>query len=118
MVSFDNLRHTAVIITNVRAIGLTTAEEADRPSGRLRLLASQRLCFALKTPSSDGTSHLLLSPMDLLEKLAALVPPPLISYATTVFWSHGTAPPAASCRQSRLPSRRRCVPSTLPQAPD
>ena len=30
--------------------------------GRLRLLASQQLCFALKTPWSDGTSHLLLSP--------------------------------------------------------
>ena len=27
-------------------------------------------------PWSDGTSHLLLSPMELLEKLAALVPPP------------------------------------------
>ena len=45
-------------------------------SGRLRLLASQRLCFALKTPWSDGTRHLLLSAMELLEKLAALVPPP------------------------------------------
>ncbi len=45
-------------------------------SGRLRLLASQRLCFALKTPWSDGTRHLLLSRMELLEKLAALVPPP------------------------------------------
>ena len=35
--------------------------------------ASQRLCFALKTPWSDGTRHLLLSPMELLEKLAALL---------------------------------------------
>ena len=31
---------------------------------------------ALKTPWSDGTRHLLLSPMELLEKLVALVPPP------------------------------------------
>ena len=45
-------------------------------AGRLRVLDSERLTFALKTPWSDGTSHLLLSPMDLLEKLAALVPPP------------------------------------------
>ncbi len=44
--------------------------------GRLRILDAQRLCFALKTPWSDGTRHLLLSPMELLEKLAALVPPP------------------------------------------
>jgi len=34
------------------------------------------LSFTLKTPWSDGTSHLLLSPMELLEKLAALIPPP------------------------------------------
>ena len=63
-------------------------------SGRLRLLASQRLCFALKTPWSDGTSHLLLSPMELLEKLAALVPPPrlhLLRY-------HGVLAPRARDR--------------------
>ena len=29
--------------------------------GRLRILDAQRLCFALKTPWSDGTRHLLLS---------------------------------------------------------
>ena len=46
--------------------------------GRLRILDAQRLCFALKTPWSDGTRHLLLSPMELLEKLAALVPPPRV----------------------------------------
>ena len=49
-------------------------------SGRLRLLASQRLCFALKTPWSDGTRHLLLSAMELLEKLAAPVPPPRLHF--------------------------------------
>ncbi len=77
-------------------------------SGRLRLLDSQRLCFALKTPWSDGTGHLLLSPMELLEKLAALVPRPgSISCATTGSWPRGPGPAAASCRPSRLPSRRR-----------
>ena len=73
-----------------------------------RLLASQRLCFALKTPWSDGASHLLLSPMELLEKLAALVPPPrlhLLRYHGVLAPVPATA--AASCRPSRLPSRRR-----------
>ena len=42
---------------------------------RVQALVSM-LSFALKTPWSDGTSHLLLSPMELLEKLAALVPSP------------------------------------------
>ena len=71
-------------------------------SGRLRLLASQRLCFALKTPWSDGTSDLLLSPMELLEKLAALVPPPrlhLLRY-------HGVLAPRARARD-----RGRIVPA-------
>ena len=32
------------------------------------------LAFTLKTPWSDGTAHLLLSPLELLEKPAALAP--------------------------------------------
>ena len=70
-------------------------------SGRLRLLASQRLCFALKTPWSDGTSHLLLSAMELLEKLAALVPPPrfhLLRY-------HGVLAPRARDRGRIVPAK-------------
>ena len=70
-------------------------------SGRLRLLASQRLCFALKTPWSDGTRHLLLSPMELLEKLAALVPPPrlhLLRY-------HGVLAPRARDRGRIVPAQ-------------
>ncbi len=70
-------------------------------SGRLRILDSQRLSFALKTPWSDGTSHLLLSPMERLEKLADLVPPPrfhLLRY-------HGVLAP-------RTRDRGRIVPAT------
>ena len=35
--------------------------------------------FTLKTPWADGTTALLLSPQELLEKLAALVPPPRLN---------------------------------------
>ena len=42
---------------------------AGPAAGRLRVLDSERLTFALKTPWSDGTSHLLLSPMDLLARV-------------------------------------------------
>ena len=76
-------------------------------SGHLRLRASQRLCFALKTPWSDGTSHLLLSPMDLLEKLAALVPPPrlhLLRY-------HGLLAPRARARDRIVPAKPVAEPS-------
>ena len=50
---------------------------------------------------SDGTTHLLLSPVELLEKLAALVPPPrlnLIRY-------HGVLAPSARDRASIVPGR-------------
>ncbi len=76
-------------------------------SGRLRFLASQRLCFALKTPWSDGTSHLLLSAMELLEKLAALVPPPrlhLLRY-------HGVLAPRARDRGRIVPAQPVAEPS-------
>ena len=39
---------------------------------------AETLSFALKTPWSDGTAH-LLSPHQLLEKLAALVLPPWLN---------------------------------------
>ena len=76
-------------------------------SGRLRLLASQRLCFALKTPWSDGTRPLLLSPMELLAKRAALVPPPrfhLLRY-------HGVLAPRARARERIVPAQPVAEPS-------
>ena len=44
--------------------------------GRLQWIDADHLTFRLKTPWSDGTTHLLLSPLELIEKLAALIPPP------------------------------------------
>jgi len=38
----------------------------------LQQLDAERLTFRLKTPWSDGTTHLLLSPLELIEKLAAI----------------------------------------------
>ena len=76
---------------------------ATRPplaAGRLQIIDDEQLTFRLKTPWSDGTTHLLLSPLELLEKLAALVPPPrlnLIRY-------QGVLAPNASVRQQIVPS--------------
>jgi len=36
------------------------------------------LIYTLKTPWKDGTEAIVLSPMELIEKLAALIPPPYI----------------------------------------
>ena len=51
------------------------------PTGRrkLRVLDEETLSFTLKTPWSDGTTHLVLSPLELIEKLAALVPQPRLN---------------------------------------
>jgi hypothetical protein len=73
-------------------------------AGRLRIIDTDQLSFALKTPWSDGTTHLVLSPFELLEKLAALIPPPrlnLIRY-------HGILAPSCSRpRQDRAGRRKR-----------
>ena len=38
-------------------------------AGKLRVLDEETLRFTLKTPWSDGTTHLVLSPLELIEKL-------------------------------------------------
>ncbi|MEW6755716.1 MAG: transposase [Candidatus Latescibacterota bacterium] len=76
-------------------------------AARLRFLDPQTLAFTLKTPWADGTTHLILSPHELLEKLAALVPPPrlhLIRY-------HGVLAPHAAQRAQIVPT------PPLPPAP-
>jgi hypothetical protein len=43
-------------------------------TGKLQIVDEDTLAFTLKTHWSDGTTHLLLSPLELIEKLAVLVP--------------------------------------------
>jgi hypothetical protein len=45
-------------------------------SERLALSASGQVRDTLKTPYRDGTTHVVLEPLDLMARLAALVPPP------------------------------------------
>jgi hypothetical protein len=71
-------------------------------AGRLQRVDEDMLAFTLKTPWSDGTTHLVLSPLDLIEKLAALVPRPrlnLIRY-------HGVLAPNATAREYIVPGPR------------
>ena len=69
--------------------------------GSLQKLSDEEYSFKLKTPWSDGTTHLILSPMELIEKLAALVPPPranLVRY-------HGILAPNAKGRGEIVPKK-------------
>ena len=68
--------------TRVQAADRTRLERlcryVNRPplaAGRLQILDAERVAFDLKTIWSDGTYRIELSPQELIEKLAALVPP-------------------------------------------
>ncbi|TWW08405.1 hypothetical protein E3A20_24660 [Planctomyces bekefii] len=43
---------------------------------RLEITDDGKVKLKLKTAWRDGTSHLLLSPHEMLEKIAAIIPPP------------------------------------------
>ena len=47
--------------------------------GRLHRLRDGRIAVALQRPWADGTTHLVFTPLELLERLAPLVPRPRIN---------------------------------------
>ena len=67
-------------------------------NGRLRFVDEETLAFSLKGPWADGTCQILLSPQELLEKLAALVPPPRLNLVRY----HGVLAPASPDRDHRV----------------
>ena len=75
---------------------------AGRPpvaAERLSVLPDGRLLYRLKRRWRDGTTHMIFEPLELIEKLAALVPPPrfnLIRYS-------GVLAPSASWRSLIIP---------------
>ena len=72
---------------------------------RLSRLPDGRLAYELRHPWRDGTTHVVFEPLELIEKLAALVPPPRVHLVRY----HGVLAPAAR-------DRERVVPSGLPAA--
>ena len=66
---------------------------------RLKLLSDGRLLYKLKKKWRDGTSHIIFQPLELMERLAALVPAPrfnMIRYS-------GVLAPSAAWRQRIIP---------------
>ena len=61
---------------------------------RLEWTATGQVRLELRRPWSDGTTHLLFDPVELLERLAALVPRPRIN----LILYHGVLAPPAACR--------------------
>jgi hypothetical protein len=46
---------------------------------RLSMMPSGNIRYQLKTPYSDGTTHVIFEPLDFIAKLAALVPKPRVN---------------------------------------
>jgi hypothetical protein len=67
---------------------------------RLSRLPDGRLLYRLKRRWRDGTTHVVFEPLELLEKLAALVPPPRVHQIRY----HGILGPAAGGRSSVVPA--------------
>ena len=47
-------------------------------SGRLGQLDDQTVAYTLPRPTQDGRTCLLMDPMELLKRLAAIIPPPRV----------------------------------------
>jgi hypothetical protein len=67
---------------------------------RLARLPDGRLSYRLKTPWRNGTTHVIFEALELLEKLAALVPAPRVN----LVHYHGVLAPAAKWRASIVPA--------------
>jgi hypothetical protein len=88
---------------------------------RLSLLPDGRVQYRFRRPRPDGSSHVLLDPLDFMARLASLVPPPrfhLVRY-------HGILGPHHAKRRKVVPQggkrrrRRRCEdPETSPELGD
>ena len=70
---------------------------------RLAVRADGQIQYELKNPFSNGTTHILFSPLDFLSKLAALIPRPrhnLVRY-------HGVFAPNAKIRKLIVPKNNK-----------
>ncbi len=69
---------------------------------RMSLTSAGNIRYKLKTPYSDGTTHVIIEPLDFISKLASLVPKPRVNL--TRF--HGVFAPNSKHRSLVTPARR------------
>jgi hypothetical protein len=68
----------------------------------MALTSSGHVRYTLKTPYRDGTTQIVLEPLDLMARLAALVPPPRMHLSRF----HGVFAPHSKLRAAVTPARR------------
>jgi hypothetical protein len=79
-------------------------------SERLALTASGQVRYTLKTPYRDGTTHIVLEPLDLMARRAALVPKPRMHLTRY----HGMFAPHSQYRAAVTPAQRGRAAATPP----
>ena len=72
-------------------------------AGRLKWSRRARVLYELRKPWRDGTTHVVFEPQVLIERLAALVPPPRMHQQTY----HGVLAPSASWRDEVVVGKGR-----------
>ena len=80
----------------------------------LALTSQGNIRYTLKTPYRDGTTHIILQPLDFIARLAALVPKPRVN--PTRF--HGVFAPNRKHRSQVTPARRGKRPTDEDTTPD
>jgi len=75
---------------------------------RLRRTPAGEVVLQLKTPYRDGTTHLVMSPLEFLQRLAALVPRPRLH----LIRFHGVLAPNAALRSQIVPGESDQEPNT------
>jgi hypothetical protein len=90
--------------------GVSVPARGPISNERLSLLPDGRLRYKLKRRWNDGTTAVIYEPMELMERLAALVPPPRFN----IVRYYGVLAPASSLRRYIIP---RDKPETGPVHP-
>jgi hypothetical protein len=67
---------------------------------RLKRNQAGQVVLQLKSPYRDGTTHIVMSPLEFMQRLAALVPPPRLH----LIRFHGVLAPRATLRAAVVPS--------------
>jgi hypothetical protein len=80
---------------------------------RLELLDAERVVYRLPKPQPDGTTSLTLTPLELIDQLAALIPPPMRHRHRY----HGVLAPNAPLRAAAIAFGRETEASSPPRAP-
>jgi hypothetical protein len=76
-------------------------------------LPDGRLLYRLKRRWREGTTHMIFEPLELVEKLAALVPPPRVNLVRY----YGVLAPSAAWRSLVIPESDISDPLTHPNCP-